>query len=123
MGKFKKTQAEKKLDKLETLAKSLSLRDIGDEQNVAILKTMLKTVNVIADKPFADPDPYNDLSYSSVLKAKLAIADYLGKPLALLSQTDRDFIEAILDETLEKSVVMARLKSYFHPKGDSTHAT
>ena len=121
--KFKKTQAEKKLDKLETLAKSLSLRDVGDEKNVAILKTMLKTVNIIADKPFADPDPYNDLSYPSVLKAKLAIADYLGKPLALLNQSDRDFIDAILDETLEKSAVMARLKSYFHPKGDSTHAT
>jgi len=32
--------------------------------------------------PFADPDPFQELRYSSVLAGKLAIADYLGRPLA-----------------------------------------
>ena len=35
--------------------------------------------------PFADPDPYRELRYPSVLAAKLAIADYLGFALAKLS--------------------------------------
>lgn len=121
--KFKKTRAEKTLDKLEALAKSLALRDEGDTQEQQAIKAMMKFANTLPSTPFADPDPFNELAYASALKAKLAIADYIGKPLALLPQSDRDFIDAILDETLDKTVVMARVKDHFNPKRDSSHAT
>jgi len=121
--KFKKTRAEKTLDKLEALAKSLALRDEGDTQGQQAIKAMMNTANTLPSIPFTDPDPFNELVYTSALKAKLAIADYIGKPLALLPQSDRDFIDAILDETLDKTVVMARVKDHFNPKRDSSHAT
>lgn len=121
--KFKKTRAEKTLDKLEALAKSLALRDEGDPKGLRIIKDMMKTVGVLPVTPFVDPDPFNELTFPSILKGKVAIAAYLGKPLALLPQADKDVIDAILDKTLDKTVVMARVKDYFNPKEDSNHAT
>ena len=83
----------------------------------------MKTVGVLPVTPFVDPDPFNELTFPSILKGKVAIAAYLGKPLALLPQADKDVIDAILDETLDKTVVMARVKDYFYTKEDSNHAT
>lgn len=56
--------------------------------------------------PFADPDPFQELRYSSVLAGKLAIADYLGRPLAKLSAEDRGYINALLEETLDRRTVI-----------------
>jgi hypothetical protein len=36
-------------------------------------------------QPFADPDPFHQLTFPSTLDAKRAIADHLGMPLAKLS--------------------------------------
>jgi len=33
-------------------------------------------------QPFADPDPFHELTFRSALDAKRAIADRLGMPLA-----------------------------------------
>ena len=41
--------------------------------------------------PFDDPDPFRELRFPSVLAAKLAIADYLGRPLAKLAAEDLAF--------------------------------
>lgn len=62
--------------------------------------------------PFADPDPYRELRYPSVLAAKLAIADYLGFALAKLSAEDRGYIDALLRETLDRRTVIACVRGY-----------
>ena len=57
-----------------------------------------------------------EYQFPNIIAAKLAIADDLAIPLAKLSATDRAFIEQILDDTLTRSVVLARVRSYFREK-------
>ena len=57
-----------------------------------------------------------EYQFSNRIAAKLAIADDLAIPLAKLSATDRTFIEQILDETLTRSIVLARVRIYFREK-------
>jgi hypothetical protein len=57
-----------------------------------------------------------EYQFPNRIAAKLAIADDLAIPLAKLSAADRTFIEQILDETLTRSIVLARVRSYFREK-------
>lgn len=66
--------------------------------------------------PFQDPDPFRELRFPSVLAAKLAIADYLGRPLAKLSEEDRGYIETLLRDTLERRTVIACVRGYFRDR-------
>ena len=111
--KFKKTRNEQRLDKLESLAKSLKLPETGDA-NSEVISAMKKVVEPVPAREFDDPDPFNERQYENILKAKLAISKYLGKPLAILEQGDRDMIDAILSESLDKDAVMKRIKEYFN---------
>ena len=111
--KFKKTRNEQRLDKLESLAKSLKLPETGDA-NSEVISAMKKVVEPVPAREFDDPDPFNERQYENILKAKLAISKYLGKPLAILEQGDRDMIDAILSQSLDKGVVMKQIKEYFN---------
>ena len=71
---------------------------------------------------FIDSDPFNEVTYENTIKAKVAISKYLGKPLTLLSQGDRDIITSILAESLDKKIVMAKIKEYFTNTRDEQHA-
>jgi hypothetical protein len=55
-------------------------------------------------------------NYPSVLAAKLAIADYLGRPLAKLAVEDLDTINALLKKTLERRTVIACVRGYFRER-------
>ncbi|HCK33107.1 MAG TPA: IS481 family transposase [Rhodospirillaceae bacterium] len=118
--KFKETRNEQRLDKLESLAKSLKLPETGDA-NSEVISAMKKVVEPVPAREFDDPDPFNERQYENILKAKLAISKYLGKPLAILEQGDRDMIDAILSESLDKDAVMKRIKEYFN-NGSGVHA-
>jgi len=48
---------------------------------------------VLPVQPFVDPDPFQQLTFPSRIAAKLAIADYLGLPLAKLPQEQRTAID------------------------------
>jgi hypothetical protein len=111
--KFKKPTNEQRLDKLESLAKSLKLPETGDT-NSEVISAMKQIVEPVPTREFDDPDPFNEKQYENILKAKLAISKYLGKPLAILEQGDRDMIDAILSESLDKEAVMKQIKEYFN---------
>jgi len=64
-------------------------------------------------RPFVDPDPFRELVYPSAIEAKRAIADLLGVPLGQLAAEERAAIDAILGETLERGVVLARVRARF----------
>jgi hypothetical protein len=68
--------------------------------------------------PFNDPDPFQEIAYPNAIRAKLAIADLLGQPLARLSEEERAWINGVLAETLSKAAVMARVREHFlAPRG------
>ncbi|CAI4148608.1 hypothetical protein ALT1644_1070002 [Alteromonas macleodii] len=75
---------------------------------------MKNVVEPVPTREFDDPDPFNEKRFENILKAKLAISKYLGKPLTILAQGDRDMIDAILSESLDKEAVMKWIKEYFH---------
>lgn len=79
------------------------------------LVTDESVTSTLAMTPFQDPDPYQEFTYPTTLMAKRAIADYLGQPLAKLSVEQREFICALVEETLTKKVIMERVRQYFHP--------
>jgi hypothetical protein len=110
---FKKTRTQKRADRIESLAKELSLPNsvIGKSNqpdfgsNTAQLKV----------QPFVDPNPFQELTFSTVIAAKLAIADYLARPLAKLSSEQMAYIDAVLVSTLNKQEVMKQIRDFFHP--------
>ena len=62
---------------------------------------------------FQDPDPFQEFTYPGVLEAKIAIANYLGIPLAKLSTEERQKIDQILAGTLQKKKLLDEVRCHF----------
>ena len=54
---------------------------------------------------FTSPDPFVETNFASVIKAKLAISEYLNVPLAKLDKSEMLLIEKVLEKTLNKSEI------------------
>ena len=108
--KFKKTRTQERADKIAALAKQLDLPLSALTLNADLRFTEEKEqLPALPMKPFQDPDPYLEFTYPTTLMAKLAIADYLGQPLAKLSAEQREFLSALVEETLTKKVLLDRV--------------
>ena len=118
--KFKKSKNEERANRIAQLATQLALPLSALTSEPVIL---LDNQPLIAVQPFDKP-AYVDICYPTITAAKLAIADELAKPLAKLQKHDLDFIDALLAETLERSVVLSRIREYFRQlsKGGNAHA-
>jgi hypothetical protein len=66
-------------------------------------------------RPFVDPDPFREFTFSNRITAKLAIAEALGMPLARLAEEERAFIDGVVAETLERRTVMERVMARLRP--------
>ena len=122
--KHKKTKTEERADKIADLAKKLGLPRAALDKN-ADLQFLVNKYKELEPtvKPFHDRDPYQEFTYPTVLFAKGAISDYLAKPLAKLSTEQIAFIDALLAETLNKKVIIERVRSYFYSnKGGEQNA-
>ncbi len=108
---FKKTNTQKRSDRIEALAKQLALPDSA----VATVQLPVFTDNLVPFpvQSFIDPDPFEELEFKNALAAKAAIADYLVKPLARLTGEQMATIEEILSKTLNKKEVIAAIGDYF----------
>jgi hypothetical protein len=108
---FKKTNTQKRADRIEQIASQLAL------PSSAIGKVELPVVaeNVIPFpvRSFVDPDPFEELTFKNAIEAKRAIAHYLVKPLAKLTPEQMAIVESILEKTLKKEEVMTQIKDYF----------
>jgi len=114
--KFKKSRTQERADRIAALAKQLDLPRSALTGNTDLQFVTDESVTpTLAMTPFQDPDPYQEFTYPTTLMAKRAIADYLGQPLAKLSVEQREFICALVEETLTKKVIMERVRQYFHP--------
>ncbi len=80
---FKKTRTEKRAERLEGLAAQLSLSRAALSEYPGLSSPLPAGEPV--KQPFADPDPFHELAFPSVLDAKRAIADHLALPLAKLA--------------------------------------
>ncbi len=110
---FRRSAADERVDRIEALAGKLGLPRAALDGPVPV---PLAPVVPPASVPFADPDPYRELRYPSVLAAKLAIADYLGFALAKLTAEDRGHIDALLKETLDRRTVITCVRGYFRDR-------
>lgn len=111
---FKKSKTQQRADRIEALSKKLALPTTawqGDGEFQFLAQT--QTAHGLTVVPFIDPDPFQEFTYPTVLAAKGAIADYLALPLARLSEGERAFIDELLEETLEKQVILERVQHYF----------
>ena len=106
---FKKSRTQKRADRVEALAKQLVLS--GNQTDVHILG---KNGDIeVPVQSFIDPDPFQELSFPTIVAAKGAIADYLRKPLARLTAEQMKKVNLILEKTLDKQQVMEQIKEYF----------
>ena len=63
---------------------------------------------------FVNPDPFQELTFPTIIAAKQAIADCLGRPLAKLTSEQMAYVEAICASTLNKQSVLKQVRDYFH---------
>jgi hypothetical protein len=110
--RFKKTRTQQRADRIEGLAAHLALpRAALTEYSTSSTLSAFEP----ATQPFADPDPFHELTFPSVLDAKRAIADHLGLPLAKLSPDQLEALNALLNSTLAKMTVWNHVQRYLAP--------
>jgi hypothetical protein len=112
--RFKKTNNQKRADRVEALAKKLSLPKaaVPFELQDAFKDEQKATQGV----SFSDPDPFGEFTFPNTVAARMAISRHLGMPLARLPQEDLEKISTIVSETLNKAEVMDKVKDYFQSK-------
>jgi hypothetical protein len=109
----KKTTREKRTERIEALAHQLTLpRAALDGGSVVELPEDLLAAPM---QSFVDPDPFQEFTFPTRIAAKLAIADYLGMPLAKLPPHQLDEIELLLGRTLHKQEVFAYVRTQIQP--------
>ena len=118
--KFKKTKSEERADRISALAKLLELPRAALEGNKDLNfstadSSIYENVALPVITPFEDSDPFQEFTYPNVIAAKLAIADLLGQPLAKLTPEQRQFIDELLGESLNKKFIVERVERYFYP--------
>jgi hypothetical protein len=110
--RFKKTRTQQRADRIEGLAAHLALpRAALTEYSTSSTLSAFEP----ARQPFADPDPFHELTFPSILDAKRAIADHLGLPLAKLSPDQLEALNALLHSTLAKTTVWAHVRRHLAP--------
>lgn len=116
---FKKTKIEKQLDKIEELAKKLSLpRSVLTGQFGSGLKLIQQAKLVTTEEksqpfiPFEEHDI--EMAYFKTgVEAKLAIAKFLGKPLATISESQRLVLDNLISESLHKVTLLNKVREFF----------
>lgn len=117
---FKRGAAGERADRIRSLADQLKL-PIAALAGEQIQLAPLNLPSELPKQPFdAEAHEYH---FASIIAAKLAIADDLAQPLAKLAPPDRAFINQVLNETLTRRIVLARIRDYFrNKKSGENHA-
>lgn len=111
--RFKKTAYEKRAERIDALAAKLNIpRAALDGPQPFALPIDAPPPRV---QPFNDPDPFEEFTYPSALKAKQAIASELMMPLAELPPEQLEALDALLAQTLRKSDVSDYVQLHLKP--------
>ena len=111
--RWKKTRSEQQAARIEGLAAQVSVPRAA-LSDYPLLSASLAP-GALVSQPFADPDPFHELTFPSALEAKRAIADHLGLPLAKLSAEQLDALHALLRTTLAKPTVWEHVRQHLDP--------
>lgn len=110
---FKRGKADERADRIRALADQLDLP----------ISALAGSDVHLAPSTAAIPLPHqpfdaaaHEYHFAGAIAAKLAIADDLARPLAKLAPAERAFIDQVLAETLNRNVVLARVRDYFRNK-------
>ncbi len=110
---FKKSKSDKRAQRIRALADQLGLPIAalsGSDVRLTPSTEPAKVLDAIPRQVFdAEAHEYH---YPNLIAAKLAIAEDLAQPLTRLAQQDRDFIELVLAETLNRRIVLERVRAY-----------
>ncbi len=109
--KYKKSKIQQRADRIEALAAKLVLPRCVLAGHEPL--TVATSSDNLKGEAFSRPNPFRESAFRSVLAAKLAIADHLGTPLAKLPPEQIAQINEILNETLEKTEVIDRIRIVF----------
>jgi len=110
---FQKTRSQQRADRLEAFAEQLALPQAALSE-VPTLSTSFATFAPVT-QPFADPDPFHELTFRRALDAKRAIADHLGMPLAKLTPDQLATLNTLLHATLAKPTVWDQVRQHLEP--------
>lgn len=112
---FKKTHREKCADKIDCLAKGLSVPRAALNNSDPLAQKMLITLSEKEQPsiPFTLPNPFEQTRFNDPIEAKTAISRWLGYPLGKLLPEQLTKINGVVEETLDKQVVMAQIKQLF----------
>jgi hypothetical protein len=111
--RVKKTRSEQQADRIEGLAAQVSLPRAALSDYPLLVAPL--AAGELLSQPFADPDPFHELTFPSALEAKRAIADHLGLPLAKLSADQLHVLNTLLQTTLAKSTVWEHVRQHLAP--------
>ncbi|OPK04631.1 transposase [Pseudomonas veronii] len=118
---FKRGKADERADRIRTLADQLGLPIAALSGNDLCVSKPASMPVPIARQPFdAESHEYH---YPTTIAAKLAIADDLARPLTKLLPEERGFIDQVLAETLNRRIVMGRVREYFRQQKGAQHAS
>jgi hypothetical protein len=103
-------RTQKRADRIEALAKQLALPGTIAAVRLEELKGQIIEFPRVS---FVDPDPFDEFFFPTVIAAKKAIANYLGKPLAKLTPEQMAYVNEVVEKTLNKQEVIAQIRDYF----------
>ncbi|MCG8610148.1 MAG: IS481 family transposase [Pseudomonadales bacterium] len=125
--KQKKTNFEKRADRIDDLAKKLSIPKSALFGESSFSRNLLNnsqtvTMDTPPSIPFEDCGRSGLTQYKNRIEAKSAIARMLGYPLCKLSSEQMANVNQILEESLDKEKVQSSIHEYFESnknnKGD-----
>jgi hypothetical protein len=110
---WRKTERDKRIEKVEQLAEGLSIPRETMSRDRRSEETRGRRFN-LASIPFANPVGLAPECYASMKEARRGIFEQFGIPLATLPDTVLTALEAILAETLNRREIYRRVKALFH---------
>lgn len=117
---FKKSKSDKRAEHIRQLADQLDLPIAALSGTDILLIPSEEPANVLDAMPRQVFDTeVHEYHYPNAIAAKLAIAEDLAQPLSKLPQQDMSFINQVLSETLNRRVVLERVRSYIRQQKKS----
>lgn len=114
--KYQKSRADERLDKVVRLADQLGLPRATVTGGDRPLPSLPPSATGIAIRQTRFPEPVVETAYLTGLAARHAIVDQLRRPLGSLPEADRAFIDTLLGETLDKTIIADRIRDRFQTR-------